>query len=64
MFFRGTAGAFLVFDLGSKKSFSDVDNWKKVMQDSTDTKYVTTLVGNKADLPNREVTYDEAAKYA
>ena len=34
------------------------------MQQHTDTKYVTTLVGNKADLPNREVTNAEATQYA
>ena len=64
MFFKGSAGAFLVFDLGNKKSFENLDKWFEVMDNSIDTPVVSTLIGNKCDLPNREVTDTEAREWA
>ena len=51
MFFKGSAGAFLVFDLGSKESFKGLEKWYEVMDNSIDTPVVSTLIGNKCDLP-------------
>ena len=64
VFFKGSAGAFLVFDLSTRKSFEDLEKWYEVMENSIDTQVVKSLLGNKCDLPNREVTYNEAQEWA
>lgn len=51
--FRGMSGALLVFDVHNRRSFDNIPNWLKNMQD--DIKGLTTdlpilLVGNKRDL--------------
>ena len=64
IFYRGTVGAFLVFDLSNRKSFEEVEAWLSITNESCDNSVVKTLVGNKCDLPSREVKYDEAIEYA
>ena len=54
----------MIFDLSKRKSFENLDNWRlKIVDNCKETVFVI-LVGNKCDLPNREVTYDEGASYA
>ena len=64
IFYRGTVGAFLVFDLSKRSSFEDIESWLNITNDSTDNTVVKTLIGNKCDIPSREVKYDEAMAYA
>ena len=63
MFFKGTAGAFLVFDLSRLETFQEIPSWHEKLLESAPEGIVITLVGNKCDLP-RKVEYDLAAKFA
>jgi GTPase SAR1 family protein len=58
MYFRGAIVAILVFDLTDRRSFDDVPGWADLLERNVDGCTVA-LVGNKSDLPNREISWDE-----
>jgi Ras-related protein Rab-2A len=49
-FFRGAAGALLVFDVTSRHSFQHVESWLDEAKQGAGEAVVTMLIGNKADL--------------
>ena len=54
LFFKGSVGAFLVFDLQCRESFEAIkETWYSLMKDSCDNRLVITLLGNKSDLFGR-----------
>ena len=58
-------GAFLVFDLSTRKTFEELDKWYEILSDSCNSEIVVSLIGNKCDLiEKRAVTYEEATEYA
>ena len=61
---RSSKGVIVVFDITVKKSFDKVGYWlEEIRKASQDMPVV--LFGNKCDLEEkRQVTYDEAKKYA
>lgn len=63
LFFKGTAGAFIVFDLSRAETFDEIPSWHENLINSSPEGIVITLVGNKCDLP-RKVEYDTASKFA
>lgn len=63
LFFNGTAGAFLVFDLSRAETFDEIPSWHDNLLQTCPEGTVITLVGNKCDLP-RQVDGDKAAKFA
>ena len=64
-YFRGAVGAFLIYDITSKRSFDLIPDWLDKIQDNGGTEIVIMLVGNKTDLePQREVTTEQGQKYA
>ena len=64
LFFRKAVGAFLVYDCTSKVSFDAVEEWFQQMVNNIDSRVIIMLLGNKCDLPNREVPYNVAMEYA
>ena len=64
LFFRKAVGAFLVYDCTKKESFARVDAWFQEISNNVDTRVIIMLIGNKCDLPNREVPYNTAMEYA
>lgn len=63
LFFKGTAGAFLVFDLSRAETFDEIPSWHENLLQTCPEGIVITLVGNKCDLP-RKIEYDKAANFA
>eukprot|EP01105_Mastigella_eilhardi_P006927 TRINITY_DN1842_c0_g1_i3.p1 TRINITY_DN1842_c0_g1~~TRINITY_DN1842_c0_g1_i3.p1 ORF type:complete len:143 (-),score=35.87 TRINITY_DN1842_c0_g1_i3:116-544(-) len=58
-------GGLIVFDITKKASFEHVDHWLTELEQSTSSKPVILLVGNKLDLQHvREVQVEEAKAYA
>lgn len=54
----------LVFDLTNRKSFLELDNWMKLINENTSPKLLN-VVGNKADLKEqREVELNEILQFA
>ena len=64
LFFRKAVGAFLVYDCTNEQSFKNVDSWFSEISNNVDTRVIIMLIGNKCDLPNREVPYNTAMDYA
>ena len=58
IFFKGTSGAFVVFDLTNQKSFDDLEKWYTKIEQNCESKVVVMLIGNKCDLPNRVISYE------
>lgn len=64
-YYRGAAGALLVYDVTRRQTFSHVGTWLQDARSNTNPHTVMILVGNKSDLNDeRQVSYEEAAKFA
>ncbi|XP_034252966.1 ras-related protein Rab-4B [Thrips palmi] len=64
-YYRGAAGALLVYDITSRDSFNALSNWLRDARSLAGPNIVILLVGNKKDLDaKREVTFLEASKFA
>lgn len=64
-YYRGAAGALLVYDVTRRQTFAHVATWLADARSNTNPHTVMILVGNKADLEeSREVTVEEAQRFA
>jgi len=66
-FFQKAQGIMIVFDVTSKKSFNDLKFWiesLKTYKLEDISSFPIIIIGNKVDLPKREVTKEEANNYA
>lgn len=62
-------GAILVYDITKKTSFDNISNWLRDLKNFSGSSCIGILVGNKLDVveknqKRREVTYEEAKKFA
>merc|ERR1712051_286232 len=64
-YYRGAAGALLVYDISSRESFNALSNWLTDARTLASPAIVILLVGNKKDLEDeRDVTFLEASRFA
>lgn len=63
MYIKGAKVVLLVYDITNYESFIKIDNILNDINSYNDD-IVIVLVGNKSDLPNRMVIYEEAKSYA
>jgi small GTP-binding protein len=64
-YYRGAAGALLVYDSTSRESFNTLSNWLNDTRTLASPHIIIILVGNKKDLEEaREVTFLEASNFA
>ncbi|KAI7864002.1 ras family-domain-containing protein [Spinellus fusiger] len=64
-YFRGAAGALVVYDICNRDTFLGVRSWLADVRSLANPELVMILVGNKNDLgEEREVTYLEASRFA
>lgn len=64
-YYRGAAGALLVYDTTTRDSFNVLNNWLNDARSLASPHIVILLVGNKKDLEEaREVTFLEASTFA
>lgn len=67
-YYRGSAGALLVFDVTNRDSFENIDRWLQDVKDVARSDVVALLIGNKVDLcvnnDKRQVTKEEAEAFA
>lgn len=64
MYYRGAAGAILVFDLTKRDTFTALDKWLERFRSVCGDDSVLVVVGNKSDLTDRAVLIPEAKKWA
>jgi Ras-related protein Rab-4B len=64
-YYRGAAGALLVYDITRRDSYNALANWLSDARTLASSNIVILLVGNKSDLEEqREVTFLEASRFA
>ncbi|KAJ3488258.1 hypothetical protein NLI96_g2994 [Meripilus lineatus] len=64
-YYRGAAGAILVYDITSRASFLNLSRWLADARALASSQLVVVLVGNKSDREEeREVEWAEASKWA
>lgn len=64
-YYRGAAGALLVYDVASRETYNALTNWLTDARTLASPDIVIVLVGNKKDLESdREVTFLEASRFA
>ncbi|KAG0309505.1 Ras- protein Rab-4A [Dissophora globulifera] len=63
-YYRGAAGALLVYDISNRSSFTSISKWIADARKLAGTDIALMLVGNKLDLEDREVSYLEASRFA
>jgi len=64
-YYRGAAGALLVYDITSRETFNALANWLMDARTLASPNIVILMVGNKKDLDaDREVTFLEASRFA
>eukprot|EP00051_Salpingoeca_urceolata_P032350 m.15347 g.15347 ORF g.15347 m.15347 type:complete len:210 (+) comp5000_c0_seq1:308-937(+) len=64
-YYRGAAGALLVYDISSRDTYNALGNWLTDARTLASPDIVIVLVGNKKDLEaEREVTFLEASRFA
>jgi small GTP-binding protein len=52
--YRFAVGAFIVYDVTNRKSFLNLKDWLYKVKEYSDRAVVIALIGNKADLVDRE----------
>ncbi|KRZ75028.1 Ras-related protein Rab-18-B [Trichinella papuae] len=63
--YRSCHGIVFVYDVNCQKSFQSLKQWIEYAKlCNTKSNFVKMLIGNKVDLDEREVTEEEAAKFA
>ena len=64
-YYRGAAGALLVYDISNRESYNSLTNWLTDARTLASPNICIVLVGNKKDLEQeREVTFMEASRFA
>ena len=63
-YYRGAQGIVVVYGLDDKKSFENVKQWVEEIDRYAGEGVVKLLVGNKCDVEARQVTREEAEKFA
>ncbi|SJK86286.1 Rab family, other [Babesia microti strain RI] len=63
-YYRGAAGALLVYDIGRRETFDHLSKWLQEVRDNSTVSMSIILIGNKSDLSAREVEYEEGKRFA
>ena len=64
-YYRGAAGALLVYDITRRETFSHLTRWLEEARQNASSNMVIMLVGNKGDMDHRRtVSYEEGEKFA
>ncbi|KCZ75885.1 hypothetical protein H311_03127 [Anncaliia algerae PRA109] len=64
MYYRGAQAALIVFDVSNAKSFLRAKAWIQELATEKPQNFIKVLIGNKVDLENREINYEEANEFA
>ncbi|KAF9603070.1 hypothetical protein IFM89_033795, partial [Coptis chinensis] len=64
-YYRGAAGALLVYDITRRETFNHLANWLEDARQHANPNMAITLIGNKCDLSHRRaVTREEGEQFA
>lgn len=63
-YYRGAMGIILVYDVTDERSFTNINQWFKTVNDHANDDAQLLLVGNKCDMDTRLVTYEQGEALA
>jgi Ras-related protein Rab-8A len=63
-YYRGAHGIVLCYDVSARDSFSNIRNWMKNCDQHASGSVVRAIVGNKKDVSERAVSYEEGKRLA
>lgn len=64
-YYRGAAGALLVYDITRKETFNHLTSWLEEVRQNGNPDIMFMLIGNKADLDSRrQVSTEEGERFA
>ena len=64
-YYKGSKGAFVVYDITRKETFDSIDKWINDLKMSGDPKLIIIIIGNKCDLEDkREVLKEQGEEKA
>ena len=58
-YYRGALGVMMVYDITDKKSFDDITNWLRAIQEHANPNVEKMIIGNKCDMEERRVILKE-----
>jgi small GTP-binding protein len=64
IYYRGAAGALIVYDLTIPSTFESVEGWYREIREAAGEKVAVVLIGNKSDLVQCEITEDKGEAFA
>lgn len=62
-YYMGSQGCVIVFDLSNRTSFESLQKWIDEIKNHLPNT-VIAIIGNKVDLPDRRIEYEESKKFA
>jgi Ras-related protein Rab-8A len=63
-YYRGAMGIILTYSIAERESFQDIQNWVQQIKMHASDNVLKVLVGNKADVEERQVDYSEGEALA
>lgn len=63
-YYRGAMGIILVYDVTDERTFTNIKQWFKTVNDHANDEAQLLLVGNKSDMDTRLVTYEQGEALA
>ncbi|KAJ6247311.1 ras-related protein rab-4a [Anaeramoeba flamelloides] len=63
-YYRGASAVLLVFDTSRRGTYNQLETWLNDAKNYTDQNVVMFLIGNKTDISDRQVSYEEGQDFA
>lgn len=63
-YYRGAMGIIIVYDVTDERTFANIKQWYKTVTEHSNSEAQIMLVGNKRDMDNRVVTYEQGEELA
>jgi len=63
-YYRGSHGIALVYDVTNEQSFNQINYWMNNIKNHAGSDVIVVLFGNKIDLPDRKISYEQGNKAA
>ena len=63
MYYRGAKAAFIVYDITNKDTLQKAKFWISEITKKGEPGCILALLGNKLDIPNRQIEYEEVSSF-
>lgn len=64
MYYRGAHVALIIYDITKTESFETAKKWVEELKTEKPADFLKVLIGNKCDLENRMISFEEGLRYA